>query len=594
MKSWAGRLPRTGGSQMRSTVDNFPIPCYNGVWGEEMGRKTKTGTTKLAFRIIFLTLFILESILLCVESLLPGKISSVQSGAVGEYVDDVMTGLGSDTIRDVPPVSITALCGGKEGDAVLSLGASASLGVRYEPSDTSVNYRNAEWRSDDEEVVRIASGKLYAAGLGTATVTATLPEKNLSSSIRITVEEVIPTQLTLSFEGGETSVQIEEGEYAMLSVKTSPHVDVPILFSSSDEAVATVDAKGTVHAVSEGTATLTARYTSKTLQDGAPVTLTAEAYITVTPRSEFEILPQSIEIVSPASVAEHVVYAGVKDTFAATLLPADCSARAVSWRSSAPNVLTVDAKSGAFTALKKGKATVTAYGCGEIACSVDIEVRNRSLGATLGAEGAQRTSAEVYTLTVTAGREIPLAVSAGPEEYFVRYFSEDPEAVAVSDTGVLLPSRATKQVRVVVTVSDDPDFSEKDGALTETITLLLKIQKQKYSDGITGFATMIRKLFGHFGAFLLLGLLAAGTAISFDGGSWKRRLFFLILFLVIGFLIAGLTEILQLDIFTSGRGASFRDVGIDYFGFAPAFTAVYGAYLFVKFLLSRKKKKDPA
>lgn len=557
-----------------------------------MDGKTKGNKARLAFRIIFLTLFILECIVLCIESLLPAKASSQQSGTVGGVIDGIMTDLGGDGIKDVPPVSITALCGGRRM-ASLGLGASVKLSVQYEPSNTSVNYRDVVWSSDHDEVAKIRGGKLYAVGPGTATITATLKGRELSSSVTVTVQEVIPTELSLFFESGEDEATLEEGECALLSYKATPETELELAFSSSDEDVASVGKDGLVRAVREGTATISAVYTSKTLQDGEPVTLTAQVTVTVTPRSGLAILPESLEIGLPASAENNILYAGDEDTFISKILPADCTETELTWKSSDPKVLSVEAASGGFHALKKGKATVTASACGGLKRSIEIEVRNSSLGATIGADGAKLSSEGVYTLTVTAGKEIPLAVSAKPAEYYVRYSSGDADVLDISETGTLLPCRAKDEVRVTVTVSDDPDFSGKDGALTETLTVLLKIQKQKYSDGVNSFSKLVRKLFGHFGAFFLLGLLAAGTAISFDRGNWKWRLVFLILFLAVGFLFAGLTEILQLDLFTSGRGASIRDVGIDYSGFVPAFLLVYGVFLLVKFLLSLKKKKDP-
>lgn len=558
-----------------------------------MGKRTGKEKFNLAMRILFLALFLLECVLLCVESLLPAKASSEQSSAVGGYFDDVISELGGDGIREVTPTAITALCDGKEGEAELDLGTSAQLGVTFNPSNTSVNHRNTVWSSDNEEVASVRGGRVYAVGLGTARLTAQLEEFSFSSSVEITVREVVLEKLSLAFEGGEDAVTLKAGERALLVATTLPKTKVNLRFESSDAEVASVDENGLVCALTEGEATMSAVYTSETPSDDEKVTLTARAKVTVVPCSDSEILPTSLEIGLPASAQGGTLFTGVEDTFTATLLPADCTERRVTWRSSDPEVLAVDAESGAFSALKKGKATVTAYAAGTVAASTSVEVRNETLGATLEADGAEQGEDGAYSLTVTAGRAVPLSVSATPQEYYVRYISEEPDALTVTDAGLLLPTRAIEEVRVRVTVSDDPTFSEEDGALTETLTLLLRIRKQRYSDGVSGFGTFIRKLFGHFGAFLLLGVLAAGVAISFDRGSWKWRLLFLALFLIVGLLFAGLTEILQLDIFTVGRGASLRDVGIDYFGFAPAFLLVYGIYLLIKFFLGLRKKKPP-
>lgn len=557
-----------------------------------MAERTRKQKAKLAFRIIFLTLFILECILLCFEALTPGKDSAEKSNAVGGYVDNVMTSFSGDEIKDIPPVSITALCGGEEDTIALNLASSKKLTVKYTPSNTSVNYRDVTWSSEDETVAKIERGKLYAVGLGTTTVTATLDRISLSSSIEVTVIETIPSELSLFFENGENEIALKAGDSALLTYRCEPKAELDLEFESDNEAIATIDGKGVVRALSEGEATMSAIYTSKTLFEGEPVRLVAQAKVTVSPLGDDEILPESLEIGLSDPSQNNILYAGGQGKVEADLSPADCTLRDITWYSSSPDVLSIDAD-GNYTANKKGKATVTAYACGGIARSLEIEVRNASLGATIGAEGASLFSAGVYTLTVTAGKETPLSVSADAADYYVRYLSDDPDCLDISETGTLLPSRAKDEVKITVTASDDPDFSEDPATCTETITVLLTIQKQKYSDGVSGFGTIIRKLFGHFGAFLVLGVLAAGIAITFDRGTWKSRLFFLILFLVIGFLFAGLTEILQLDLFTNGRGASIRDVGIDFSGYAPGFIAVYGVFLLVKAFSLIKKKGPP-
>ncbi len=551
--------------------------------------KGKTGKRRgvLIAKIVFLTLFLLECVFLCVQSLLPAKLSSAQSGTVGNVVDDVMTSLGGAEEKDVPPKQITALCGEEEEHAALLLGESATLGLRFSPENTSVGYRNAVWHTEDESVAYIRGGKIYAVGLGETVVSARLEKSGQEDRFTLTVREAVPERLTLSIGGGNT---LEEGESAVLIAEFSPAGDFTVKFSSSDSSVATVDEQGVVHALTAGEATMSAIYTSETLIEGDHVTLKDEISLTVKTLGEGEILPEGLVLSLPLRAANETLHTGDNGKFLTVLSPADCTKRTVRFLSSCPEVLAVDAESGEYTAIKKGRAVVSAYAFGDVASSMEVEVTNVSLGAELRAKGLT-LSGGVYALTVTAGREFPLKVLAEPEEFYVKYTSDRPDAVTVTDAGTLLPSRAAEEVCITVTVSDDPDFSEDGGALTESITLLLKVQRQRYSDGVSGFGRLIRKLFGHFGAFLLLGILAAGVAISFDRGSWKRRLLFVIIFLLVGFAFAGITEILQLPIFTAGRGASMRDVGIDFCGYAPAFLIVYGVFLLVKLIISRKKKR---
>ncbi len=135
--------------------------------------------------------------------------------------------------------------------------------------------------------------------------------------------------------------------------------------------------------------------------------------------------------------------------------------------------------------------------------------------------------------------------------------------------------------------------SEQSSAVGEIVDKALTPSSgaQPLSARVGNWNLLIRKLFGHFGAFFLLGCLAGLTCALFDRGSKKQRILTLTLLAAYGFLFAGLTELLQLDLFTSGRGCSFRDVLIDFSGYLPAFLLTYGGYLIVCILKERAKNK---
>ena len=91
----------------------------------------------------------------------------------------------------------------------------------------------------------------------------------------------------------------------------------------------------------------------------------------------------------------------------------------------------------------------------------------------------------------------------------------------------------------------------------------------------------MRKLFGHFGAFLFLGVLATVTFILFRKPGIRSLLATIGGVAVFGFAFACLTELLQTDLFTTGRGASFDDVITDCRGFFSSALAVLAVWLIV-------------
>ncbi|MBR2106915.1 MAG: VanZ family protein, partial [Treponema sp.] len=75
---------------------------------------------------------------------------------------------------------------------------------------------------------------------------------------------------------------------------------------------------------------------------------------------------------------------------------------------------------------------------------------------------------------------------------------------------------------------------------------------------------IVRKLFGHYGLFLATAL-AGMIFICMTFKGWKNKIFATLVYSVIGFVVAGGSELIQK--YTPGRGPSWKDVGIDFGGF---------------------------
>lgn len=71
----------------------------------------------------------------------------------------------------------------------------------------------------------------------------------------------------------------------------------------------------------------------------------------------------------------------------------------------------------------------------------------------------------------------------------------------------------------------------------------------------------IRKVIGHFGLFLVLGVFSTLTYFYFS----NKKYISLIIILIVGILTAACSELLQL--FADGRNPSFIDIIVDYLGY---------------------------
>lgn len=108
--------------------------------------------------------------------------------------------------------------------------------------------------------------------------------------------------------------------------------------------------------------------------------------------------------------------------------------------------------------------------------------------------------------------------------------------------------------------------SDKSGKVTVRASYVgrpdLTVEKTITVSVFDTFHTLIRKGLGHFSLFLVLGFGLFGTFFLLIKPRWVS----LPLSLLSAFVVAGISEMFQLPVFTSGRYATWQDVAIDFLG----------------------------
>lgn len=108
--------------------------------------------------------------------------------------------------------------------------------------------------------------------------------------------------------------------------------------------------------------------------------------------------------------------------------------------------------------------------------------------------------------------------------------------------------------------------SDKSGKVTVRATYVgrpdLTVEKTITVSVFDTFHTLIRKGLGNFSLFLVLGFGLFGTFFLLIKPRWAS----LPLSLLSAFVVAGISEMFQLPVFTSGRYATWQDVAIDFLG----------------------------
>lgn len=157
--------------------------------------------------------------------------------------------------RDIAATGVTL----DRESAEIEVGATLTLRATVAPADATD--KSVGWSSSDESVAKVASGVVTGVAEGTAEITVKTANGK-EAKCRVTVlaaEEPEPIQvegITLSHKDAE----LKKGETVQLSAAVTPEdaEDKGVVWSSSDDSVATVDQSGKVTAVGPGEATITA------------------------------------------------------------------------------------------------------------------------------------------------------------------------------------------------------------------------------------------------------------------------------------------------------------------------------------------------
>ena len=196
-----------------------------------------------------------------------------------------------------------------------------------------------------------ASGKVTSVKPGTATITATAGGKSASVTVKVKGEDpVVPVQsVSISgtgVSGGKATIKVGAGLNLTATVSPSNATDRDVTWSTSNAAVATVDANGAVRAVKAGNAAITATAGDKS----------ASILVTV---KENGVAVQSVSIVGEGVENNRLtIPSNVRRQLSAQLTPANATVSTMYWSSSDTTVATVSG-SGYIVPKAPGVAAIT-------------------------------------------------------------------------------------------------------------------------------------------------------------------------------------------------------------------------------------------
>ena len=236
-------------------------------------------------------------------------------------------------VKNIPVTGISVT----PDSASITMGDSVNLSAQISPSNATI--KTHKWSSDNESVATVDSnGVVTSHSVGTAVITATADDNNITATSTITVDPVGITGITVT--PSNTSMYV--GTSKNIIAKVLPNdADQTVTWGSSDEGIATVDSNGRVTAHAVGSVMIIAT-TSNGMSDHCTIQVGDESV------SSVSLTPKKIDI-----------YKGETKTLEATIFPATASNKEVTWESDNTAVVTVDSVTGEITGISKGTAIIT-------------------------------------------------------------------------------------------------------------------------------------------------------------------------------------------------------------------------------------------
>ncbi len=396
-----------------------------------------------------------------------GNVTAVATGSA-----TITVTVGEETLTcvvSVPDVSVSTMVL-RNPEEKLSVGMEKKLQVTLSPAIATD--KELTWSSSNEDVVTVEQdGTICGVALGSATITVKNEASGKTATCEITVGTPVEN-VTLD----QTSINVLATKIVRLSATITPSEALiqDVTWTSSNKRIAEVNAIGDVLGVSEGTVTITA-----TTADGNKV---ATCEVTVQPYYKVDFVEFAAEVINLGM--------GQVETLVPVVTPENATNKQLSWASSAPDVVTVDAN-GKVTANKAGSATITVVSTENVHIKNSVEINVIATQTTFKNE--YYTPEGNFTMTAYNVNEVKFngtALAAGEYTY---------ENDVLSIAKKVLCDKATASANTLTLVSEESGNAEV--AITVATAMGTNFQQGElgteifgYTEGVSGMEIVDGKL----------------------------------------------------------------------------------------------------
>lgn len=374
-----------------------------------------------------------------------GKVTGVGAGTAMITATTNVGGLSASCIinvtakREVQAVTIT--CGGEPiTSKTLYLNDVPKAVFKYEVSPTNANFKDVTWTSSNPRVATVDPlGNVKAVSEGVTAIKCTSEDNPYAVAT-----------CTLYVKIKVTGVEISQSELSLFATKSktlsadilpSDATNKKLVWSSSDESIATVDKNGKVTGVKAGTAIITVKAGNGRFSASCKVTVKRVVY------SEKIKLSKTSLTLNDGKTAE----------LSATVYPENTTTKTLVWSSSNTKVVKVDSD-GEVTAVNPG----TAY----IYCKAKDSGVTAKCKVTVKEVKATSISFSSASTTIEYSKTKTLKATFKPSnttDKTLTWKSSNPKVVSVDKNGKIKGLKAGQSAVITATT--------KNGKLTAKITV---------------------------------------------------------------------------------------------------------------------------
>lgn len=527
--------------------------------------------------------YVLLTAFLIYQASLDGNESSEQSGAVGGEIADAINKNEGDQTKIIVPTDVN----------VLNLITEAYVGDKYQieaevlPKDAT--YKSLVYESSDEDIASVSSsGLINFSNVGEVTITVSSKDyPELKDDFSVSVSKIDLDDFSISLEKDGEALEMTNEVYYLDQYEAYEIINT---FEPSNASIQKIEYDYNQELINISNDIIVAKNPTtepiiiKLTCDGIEKEIKVMINEIVTPVVElvdYNINNLSIEM----SVNQSIKLS--KNPFNIGFIPEDATNQNLIFVSKDTNVLRIE--NGSLKAIGIGTANVEITSEDKnIKKEVEVRVKNiielnEERPYDINQEYLEYNSKDnIYRIRNGYSGRINCNFTEASTYTTATFSSSDTSVLLVGNDGVFTPIKTGK---VTMTVTID------DGVLEPIIyTIDFEVEKTPFIEDLVSFFYMVRKGIGHFGAFLVLGILGSfGLLLMFDKKKW---IFSIPLNIILGFGIAGLTEYIQT--FVPGRSGNWDDVWLDFSGFMTAASIITVMILLIyfrKYIKNCKKKK---